>query len=335
MSDKKLLARNLYLTHGKTQKEIAIEVGVSERTIYTWIHQYAWQKLKIAAYQAPATISNNIASQLVEMQNAIAAREPGKRFPTKDEADITRKLILNMDTLKKQTSLAQNMQMMESFREFARPLNKQFSQQLAHYADKFLTAKSQGGYLPYQMAYGIDQSAAVTTFYDELEDEQPCDTANPPPYPVECTNMRDCGKTVGCNWPKCKHVYLNNDDPQENRIEDTPWAPIPAKLSTITQAPAEISTEPEKTPETLTATSVEPLPVPPPQPEETGSFPAISVEPCGQPNWHAAPDKTPEKPNPENYLANPNNIPVYNTSQNRLTRYSIPDPPAREVLGKG
>jgi transposase-like protein len=98
MTDKKQLARQLYLTQGKTQKEIAQEVGVSERTVYTWVHQYAWHKLKLAAYQAPVTITDNMCSQLVEMQDAIAAREPGKRFPTPQEAEVTRKLTMPLSS---------------------------------------------------------------------------------------------------------------------------------------------------------------------------------------------------------------------------------------------
>lgn len=82
MTERQQSARHLYLAGGKTQREIALEVGVSERTIYTWIHHFAWNKLKQATLQAPATIADNLSSQLVEMQNAIAAREPGKRYPT-------------------------------------------------------------------------------------------------------------------------------------------------------------------------------------------------------------------------------------------------------------
>src|SRR5580700_3864793 len=101
MQDKKQLAQHLYMTQCKSQKEVAKEVGVSERTVYTWIHQYAWDKLKLAAYQAPATISENLCCQLVELQNAVARREPGLRYPTPQEAEVTRKLIACLEKMKK------------------------------------------------------------------------------------------------------------------------------------------------------------------------------------------------------------------------------------------
>ena len=44
MTDKFQQARHLYMTGAKTQKEIAEIVGVTERTIYNWIHQFAWGK---------------------------------------------------------------------------------------------------------------------------------------------------------------------------------------------------------------------------------------------------------------------------------------------------
>jgi transposase-like protein len=279
MEDKKQLARYLYLVQGKTQREIALEVGVSERTIYTWIHQYAWHKLKLAAYQAPATISDNLSSELVEMQSAIAAREPGKRYPTPQEADVIRKLILSIEAMKKTTSLSQNMQMMESFRDYVRPLNSQFSIQLAHYADRFLNTKSRTGYAPYQMEYGIDMQAAVAPFYEELDGDQPGDKENPPAYPVPCTDLDACAKEQGCNWPKCRLVDLDIDDPKNNRQDNTPWAPLPAVIPPMPEGP-EAMEGPEvaaqKPAEIIDNKGVESLPVTPPQPEETGRKPAIS-----------------------------------------------------------
>ena len=84
-------ARELYFTQNLSQREIAQQVGVSERTVYTWVHQYAWNKLRVAALSAPITMVDNFSSALVELQNAIAARKPGERYPTPKEAEVSRK----------------------------------------------------------------------------------------------------------------------------------------------------------------------------------------------------------------------------------------------------
>src|SRR4051812_23110963 len=121
--DKKQQAQFIYMTEGSSQKEIAEKVGVSERTVHTWVHRYAWDKLRLASFLAPATIADNLCSQLVELQNTIAAREPGNRFPTMQEAEVTRKLITCLEKMKKYPSLSQNMQVLETFRNYVRPLD--------------------------------------------------------------------------------------------------------------------------------------------------------------------------------------------------------------------
>ena len=227
MSDKKNLARIMYVVEGKNYKEIAQAVGVVERTVYSWVHQYSWKKLKSAAAHAPATISENLSSQLVELQNKIAAREPGNRIPTSEEAEITRKLVIALAGVNKKQSLAQYMQVMESFRDFVRPFNSHFSKQLAHYTDKFFTAQSQNGYLPWQMEYGAEKIAALAPVYDELEAGEPCDPDNPPAYRETCNYKHQCKLETGCDWPKCKYMsdlYPVDNDPQPD--DSWPLQPV-------------------------------------------------------------------------------------------------------------
>jgi hypothetical protein len=194
--DKKQRAQFIFMTEGKSQKEIAAEVGVSERTIHTWIHQYAWDKLRLAALQAPATIADNICSQLVELQNTIAAREPGSRFPTLQEAEVTRKLIVCLEKMKKYPSLSQNMQMLETFRNYVRPLDKDFSRKLGGYTEKFLTGKNINGFAPYQVEYCVDAIAPISPFYEETEESFPAKA-------IPCPDIDTCLHIGKCHYPDC------------------------------------------------------------------------------------------------------------------------------------
>jgi transposase-like protein len=194
--DKKQRAQFIFMTEGKSQKEIAAEVGVSERTIHTWVHQYAWDKLRLAALQAPATIADNICSQLVELQNTIAAREPGNRFPTMQEAEVTRKLITCLEKMKKYPSLSQNMQMLETFRNYVRPLDKDFSRKLGGYTEKFLTGKNINGFAPYQVEYCVDAIAPISPFYEETEESFPAKA-------VPCPDIDTCLHIGKCHYPDC------------------------------------------------------------------------------------------------------------------------------------
>ncbi len=305
-TDPKQRARILYLTTGRSQHDIALEVGVSERTVFTWIHQYGWNRLRIAALQAPATIIENFTSEIVEMQNAIADRDLGKRFPTNQEADVMRKLVLSIGSMKNTTSLSQNMQMMQCFRDFVRPLDTDFSRQLAHYADKFFSAKSINGYAPYTVQYAADRTATSSPFYDELDGTEAIPIQEPPTITQACTDFHEC-TAAHCEWPKCKVVVPKAAD--EATLEaNKPWAPLteseateaairnsyelddpdncanvtsptPLERAGVMPDPAIPQLHPTDTNNELIInnnTSVTPLPETPPLPEVSGRNPAIA-----------------------------------------------------------
>ncbi|MBS1689492.1 MAG: hypothetical protein JSS96_12265 [Bacteroidetes bacterium] len=146
-------ARDLYLNTGLSQKEIAQYVAVSEKTIYLWIKQQSWDKLKQASLAAPAMIVDNLFSQLVELQNHIATREEGNRFPTLHEAEITRKLIQCIDKLKLYPSQGACMQMMRGYIDFIGTGNETFRNQTLQYTKEYLQGRSINGYAPYDIAY--------------------------------------------------------------------------------------------------------------------------------------------------------------------------------------
>jgi hypothetical protein len=241
--NRKQQAQQLYMA-GKTQKEIADMVGVSERTIYTWVHQFSWDKLRLAAFQAPATISDNLCSQLVEMQNVIAARPAGQRFPTIEEASVSRILINSIDKMKKYPSLSNHMQVLETFRNYIRPVNREFARQLASYTDRFLGAKAINGYAPYQVEYGVDPISPITAYYDEPSDEED-DFIKP----LACQDIDNCLHPGDCNYPTCKRPDLYATPPDYN---------VPSFHFTPTPIPSFCDPEPAEGP----------------TPDTTGSFPA-------------------------------------------------------------
>ncbi|MCW3121006.1 MAG: hypothetical protein JWQ38_498 [Flavipsychrobacter sp.] len=220
--DKKQHAHHLYMTQGMSQKQIAKEVGVSERTIYTWIHQYAWEELKRAAYQAPAKIADNFYSQLIELQDSIAKREPGNRFPTPQEAEVSRKLLVCIEKLKKTTSLPQSMQVLESFRNFTRNKNPQFTKVLVQYTGEFLEGKAVNNYAPYDLEYGVEQVLPTMPFYEEPEEEvvlekEPCYTGN-----AKCLHPETC------NYPVCRYTEQDKRNASDDPLVKNRIIPIPA-----------------------------------------------------------------------------------------------------------
>lgn len=162
----------MYMSGKYSQRDIAKELCISERTVYNWIQNNTWDKLRQAAFAAPAIIAHNLCNQLVELQNVIAAREPGQRFPTLQEAVITGKLIAGIEKMKKYPSLPQNMQVLETFKQYVSPkVDRKFNRDLKIFTDGFLQAEAKNGYFPYQLEYQSDGAAALNPFLADHEQE--------------------------------------------------------------------------------------------------------------------------------------------------------------------
>ena len=121
-----------------------------------------WDRLRHASRTAPAVIAENMFSQIVELQNDIASREEGKRYPTMQEAELTRKLCLSIDRMKSAPALSQTMQVLRLFRSFANSYgDRDFRLTLNHVIEHFLEGNAKDSYMPYQIEYGTNEPKEI------------------------------------------------------------------------------------------------------------------------------------------------------------------------------
>jgi hypothetical protein len=180
LTDQKKQALDLYVNQSFTQQQIADSVGVCVRTIHNWVKQHAWDRLRLATHQAPALIADNFSSQLVELQNNIASREPGNRYPTTQEMEIMRKLTVCIANTKKTVSLPQVTQMMRMFRSFVFDnRSKPYAQGVADVIDAFLEARSRFGYSPYELEFGVEKIQHIDPLYNPYVDTIAKETTEP------------------------------------------------------------------------------------------------------------------------------------------------------------
>ena len=85
--DKKGIAKSLYLDGNYTQEEIADKVGTTRQTVNRWVKAENWDTLKASVAITPAQIISQWSRQIIEINNAIAARDDGQRYATPPEAD--------------------------------------------------------------------------------------------------------------------------------------------------------------------------------------------------------------------------------------------------------
>jgi len=166
-------AKDQYLNTNRTQKDIAGEVGISERTMYRWIKQEAWDDLKKATLAAPAVAVEHLYSQVAELNNSIASRPEGSRIPTLQEAEITRKLVNSIIKLGTAHSLGTQIQVMQAFTSHMVQADHDFTLKLTRYFTSYITGKAgRDRYKPYEFLCGVSDPGAYPTHIEILKNEK-------------------------------------------------------------------------------------------------------------------------------------------------------------------
>ena len=153
LNPKETLARDLFFQTGKTQKEIAQIIGVSEKTIYLWMRDGDWKRLRSASKRMPSMIVENFYSQVQELNEEIRSRDTGKRYPTIQEAEVFRKMVMTIGRIQKGHTQPEYMEMMQKFLSWVMSQDHTLSKTLTPIANAFLKTQSVDGFLPFDIEY--------------------------------------------------------------------------------------------------------------------------------------------------------------------------------------
>ncbi len=104
-AQKKEIAGILYLQGNLTQQEVAEKVGVSRRTVGTWVASGKWEEMKAGLTMTREQQIMNLQRQIAEINNVIAERPVGERFAAPPEAATIAKLSAAIDKLEKDAGL--------------------------------------------------------------------------------------------------------------------------------------------------------------------------------------------------------------------------------------
>lgn len=149
MSDKKdniararEYARTLYMTQSTlTQKEIAARAGIAEQTLSRWIRTEGWEELRKASQFTKDNEIKRMYAQLAELNETIAGRDKGSRFPTSKEADIQRKIAANIHQLEFRAGLTDIVQVTEEVVGYFRAVDYEKARVLMDAFDQFVQHK--------------------------------------------------------------------------------------------------------------------------------------------------------------------------------------------------
>lgn len=135
---KKELAKLLFVNEHLTQKEVAIRVGVSEKSLSKWVNEGQWRKLRQSLIVTKEEQLRRIYEQLDELNTAIASREPGKRYANTKDADTLAKLTSAAKNLESEASIGDIISVAKRFIEWLRPVDIDKAKEVSALFDSFI-----------------------------------------------------------------------------------------------------------------------------------------------------------------------------------------------------
>lgn len=135
MNPKQEQARDLYLQSDLTKQQIADILSIDRKTLYLWIRNNHWDKVKVAARQAPAIIQQDFYNHISAINSKIYSRDD--RMPTLQEVEMLRKLytmVKGMDDV----HVGGYYQSFQDLITFIADVDRDLGKQVTGYADTYI-----------------------------------------------------------------------------------------------------------------------------------------------------------------------------------------------------
>ena len=140
-TQKKNIAKELYLHGDFTLEEIAAKVNVTRQTIARWAREDEWSSIKATMTVGKANTLKNMYAHVQRINEAILQREEGDRTPTPKEADILSKLASAIDKLESETGISELVSSGIEFISWLRGVDAEKAIEFASLWDAFLKEK--------------------------------------------------------------------------------------------------------------------------------------------------------------------------------------------------
>jgi transcriptional regulator with XRE-family HTH domain len=135
---KKEWAKLIFLRDNLTQKEIALKVGTTEKTLSKWINTEDWNKLKSSLTITKEETLRRFYNQVNEITKAIETREDKPKYADSKETDTLVKLTAAIKNLETETSVREVMEVFKNFINWIRPVDLDKAKEITEYCDNFI-----------------------------------------------------------------------------------------------------------------------------------------------------------------------------------------------------
>lgn len=132
------VGKALYMA-GYTQQQIADKLGVTPVTVSRWARRDNWQELRDAASNSRGNNIKAMYAELTEINNAIQAREEGKRYANNSESLVRNRLVTNIQQLENKYNLSHLIGIGQDLCNWIADTDLAKAQEVADIYDKFVT----------------------------------------------------------------------------------------------------------------------------------------------------------------------------------------------------
>ena len=140
-TQKKAIAKELYLHGDYTLEEIAAKVDVTRQTIARWAKEDEWSSIKATMTVGKANTLKNMYAHVQRINEAILKRNEDERTPTPKEADTLAKLASAIDKLESETGVRDLVNSGIEFLTWLRGIDADKAIEFASLWDAFLKEK--------------------------------------------------------------------------------------------------------------------------------------------------------------------------------------------------
>ncbi|MBS1688864.1 MAG: hypothetical protein JSS96_09085 [Bacteroidetes bacterium] len=130
-------AHDLYFQTDMSQSQIAELLNINRKTLYLWMKESNWQQVKRSARHTPSILAEQYYQQLAAINEQIATREE-QPYPTREEAEIIRKLTLTIGRIKTGQTVSEHIETMTRFLELLKTEAPSLLEEVLPHTDKFI-----------------------------------------------------------------------------------------------------------------------------------------------------------------------------------------------------
>ncbi len=140
-TQKKTIAKELYLNGDFTLEEIAEKVGAVRQTVARWAKDENWKDIKASMTVGKDKILKNLYAHVQTINDTITMRPDGERIPTPKEADTLAKLAAAIDKIESESGIREYVNAGIAFLTFVRSTAPQKAVEISYLWDSFIKDK--------------------------------------------------------------------------------------------------------------------------------------------------------------------------------------------------